>query len=87
MSDRMRIVIGITGASGAALGVRVVKLLSETDQCDIHLVVTRSAERTLMHEIGPNALSAVTAMVTHHHPIEDIGASIASGSFRVAGMP
>lgn len=86
MNDRVRIVIGITGASGAALGVRVVELLSETDQCDIHLVVTRSAERTLMHEIGPNALSAVSAMVTHHHPIEDIGASVASGSFRVAGM-
>ncbi len=86
MSNRLRVVVGISGASGAALGVRVAELLSENDQCDVHLVVTRSAERTLRHEIGPNALSAVSAMVTHHHPNEDIGASIASGSFRTAGM-
>lgn len=86
MSSRLRVVVGISGASGAALGVRIVELLAGTGQCDIYLVVTRSAERTLMHEAGPGALSAVTAMATHHHPNEDIGASIASGSFHTAGM-
>jgi 4-hydroxy-3-polyprenylbenzoate decarboxylase len=86
MSDRPRVVVGISGASGAALGVRVVELLAESGQCDVHLVVTRNAERTLTHEIGPNALSAVTALATRHHPNEDIGASIASGSFRTSGM-
>jgi 4-hydroxy-3-polyprenylbenzoate decarboxylase len=50
------------------------------------LVVTRNAERTLTHEIGPNALSAIAALATRHHPSEDIGASIASGSFRTSGM-
>jgi 4-hydroxy-3-polyprenylbenzoate decarboxylase len=86
MSGRLRVVVGISGASGAALGVRVVELLAESGQCDVHLVVTRNAERTLTHEIGPNALSAVTALATRHHPNEDIGASIASGSFRTSGM-
>lgn len=86
MSDRPRVVVGISGASGAALGVRVVELLAESGQCDIHLVVTRNAERTLTHEIGPNALSAIAALATRHHPSEDIGASIASGSFRTSGM-
>lgn len=86
MSDRPRVVVGISGASGAALGVRVVELLAKTGRCDIHLMVTRSAERTMMHEVGPNALSAVTALATRHHPNDDIGASIASGSFRTAGM-
>ncbi|MCF2524688.1 UbiX family flavin prenyltransferase [Bradyrhizobium sp. G127] len=86
MSDRPRVVVGISGASGAALGVRVVELLAESGQCDVHLVVTRNAERTLTHEIGPNALSAIAALATRHHPSEDIGASIASGSFRTSGM-
>ena len=86
MSSRLRIVVGISGASGAALGVRVVELLAETGQCDIHLVVTHHAERTLLHEVGRNALSALAAMATRHHADEDIGASIASGSFRTAGM-
>ncbi|RTL78120.1 MAG: UbiX family flavin prenyltransferase [Bradyrhizobiaceae bacterium] len=86
MSGRLRIVVGISGASGAALGVRVVELLAETGQCDIHLVVTHHAERTLLHEVGRNALSALASMATRHHADEDIGASIASGSFRTAGM-
>lgn len=86
MSSRFRIVVGLSGASGAVLGVRVVELLAETGQCDIHLVVTRAAERTLLHEVGPNALAAIAAMVTRHHSNEDIGASIASGSFRTSGM-
>lgn len=86
MSSRLRIVVGISGASGAALGVRVVELLAETGQCDIHLVVTHHAERTLLHEVGRDALSAIASMATRHHANDDIGASIASGSFRTAGM-
>lgn len=86
MSSRLRIVVGISGASGAALGVRVVELLAKTGQCDIHLVVTHHAERTLLHEVGRHALSALASMATRHHADEDIGASIASGSFRTAGM-
>lgn len=44
MRSRLRIVVGISGASGAILGVRVVELLAETRRCDIHLVVTQPAE-------------------------------------------
>jgi 4-hydroxy-3-polyprenylbenzoate decarboxylase len=86
MSGRPRIVVGISGASGAALGVRIIELLSEIGQHDIHLVVTPSAERTLAHEVGPHALPAISAMVRRHHSNDDVGASIASGSFRTAGM-
>jgi len=52
----------------------------------VHLVVTRSAERTLAHEVGPHALDAISRLAARRHPIEDVGASIASGSFRTAGM-
>lgn len=85
MSGQPRIVVGISGASGAALGVRVVELLAATP-CELHLVVTPSGERTLAHEVGEDALPRIAAMATRYHINSDIGASIASGSFRTAGM-
>jgi 4-hydroxy-3-polyprenylbenzoate decarboxylase len=86
MTARPRIVVGISGASGAALGVRVIELLAATGQCELHLVVTPAGRRTLAHEIGDDALSRIATMVTRHHEHTDIGASIASGSYRTAGM-
>jgi flavin prenyltransferase len=86
MTDHPRIVVGISGASGAALGVRVVELLAATKQCELHLVVTPSGERTLAHEVGEDALPRIAAMAARHHSIGNIGASIASGSCRTAGM-
>jgi flavin prenyltransferase len=86
MTARPRIVVGISGASGAALGVRVIELLAATGQCELHLVVTPAGRRTLAHEVGDNALPRIAAMVEYHHEHADIGASIASGSYRTAGM-
>lgn len=81
-----RVVVGISGASGAALGVRVVELLAEAGTCEVHLVVSRAAERTLAQECGEATLARIGALAARHHPIEDIGAAIASGSFHTAGM-
>jgi len=80
-----RIVIGISGASGAMLGIRIVELLVEAG-CETHLVVSRTGERTMAHEVGPDALHRVQALAACHHSIDDVGATIASGSFRTAGM-
>lgn len=80
-----RIVVGISGASGAMLGIRIVHLLAEAG-CETHLVVSRSAERTIAHEIGPQALSEARDLASCCHSIDDVGATIASGSFRTAGM-
>lgn len=80
-----RVVIGISGASGALLGIRAVELLAAAG-CETHLVVSRSAERTIAHEVGDDALRRVQAMSACSHSIEDVGATIASGSFRTAGM-
>jgi flavin prenyltransferase len=85
MSKPRRIVIGISGASGAAVGVRVVELLATTDS-ELHLVVSSAAERTIAHEVGPKALEHVAELVHRRHDINEIGACIASGSFRTAGM-
>lgn len=86
MSAFPRLVVGISGASGAALGVRVLELLAATRRCELHVVVTPSGERTLNHEVGHQTLARISEMATKHYAINDIGATIASGSFRTAGM-
>jgi 4-hydroxy-3-polyprenylbenzoate decarboxylase len=79
-----RIVIGISGASGAIYGVRLLKLLRELE-VETHLVVSRSAQVTLSQEMGLQ-LDDVKALADVHYPNADIGAAISSGSFRVDGM-
>ena len=81
-----RVIVGITGASGAALAVRIVEQLAALEDIEIHLVVSDAARRTLGLECGPDALERLLPLVHRHHPISDIGASIASGSFTVRGM-
>jgi 4-hydroxy-3-polyprenylbenzoate decarboxylase len=86
MSRPERVVVGISGASGAALGLRVVERLAEAGTVEIHLVVSPAAERTLATEVGPQALARLRDLAAHCHDHRDVGATIASGSFRAAGM-
>lgn len=81
-----RVIVAISGASGAAIGVRIVERLAELGGCEIHLVVSAAAERTLATEVGPDALPRLQKLATRHHPHDDIGACIASGSFQASGM-
>lgn len=83
-TERSRVVVGISGASGAIYGVRTLDALKELD-IESHLVVSRAALLTLAQEtdLTPDDLSA-RADVTHR--LADVGASIASGSFRTLGM-
>ncbi|PWB62283.1 MAG: 3-octaprenyl-4-hydroxybenzoate carboxy-lyase [Bradyrhizobiaceae bacterium] len=85
MSAPARVVVGLSGASGAAIGLRVVELLAREVGAEVHLVVTRAAERTVAHEAGASALARIEALA-RRHAIDDVGAPIASGSFRTAGM-
>jgi 4-hydroxy-3-polyprenylbenzoate decarboxylase len=80
-----RVVLGIAGASGAALGLSVAQQLAELN-VQVDLVISKAAERTLITECGADAIEKVHKYVTRVHPLEDIGASIASGSVPVAGM-
>lgn len=86
MPDAQRVVVGISGASGAAIGVRVVERLATMGGVEIHLVVSAGGERTLAHEVGSDAITRLAELVHRLHPNSDIGASIASGSFRTRGM-
>jgi 4-hydroxy-3-polyprenylbenzoate decarboxylase len=81
-----RIVLGVSGASGAQIAMRIAELLRDLPGVEAHLVVSRAAERTLMHEIGPDALDRLSRLAAERHHIEDVGAPIASGSFPTAGM-
>lgn len=83
---RERIIVGISGASGAMIGARIVTILAGLGTCDVHLVVTAGGARTLDHEVGPTALGQLQRLATCSHSCANIGASIASGSFRTVGM-
>ncbi len=85
IQDSRRLVVGVSGASCANLAVRLLKAMQDQPGWETHLVVTEGARRTLAHEagIGPGELEA---LATCAHDLRDIGASIASGTFRTAGM-
>lgn len=85
MPGSRRIVIGISGASGAVYGFRLLERLSVRDDIETHLVVTRPGEKTLHQETGRN-VSDLRGLVDELHPVERIGATIASGSFLFDAM-
>lgn len=84
MAKSKRLIVGISGASGIVYGVRVLETLKGGD-VETHLVMSRSAEITLAYEMGIK-VAEVHALADVVHPIQDIGASIASGSFKTEGM-
>lgn len=78
------LVIAITGASGAIYGVTLLQMLQKAE-IPTHLVISSAGERTLRHELSINSTD-LNELVTHIHSPKDIGAAIASGSFRTSGM-
>ncbi len=80
-----RVIVGISGASGAALGVSVVRQLREVG-AEVDLVASPAAQRTLHEEVCSDAWDKVKARAARVHDVQNIGASIASGSVPVAGM-
>ncbi|TFW21944.1 UbiX family flavin prenyltransferase [Duganella callida] len=86
MSDRLRrIVIAITGATGAVYGVRLLQHLQHTPGVETHLVISDAAVLTLHQETGLQRRE-VESLSHVVHKVRDIGASIASGSFQTDGM-
>ena len=80
------VIVGISGASGAAIGMRIVERLAENPACAVHLVVSPAAERTLAAEVGKDALARLRGLATYHYDHSDVGARIASGSFPIDAM-
>ena len=86
MADRpRRVVVAITGATGAVYGVRLLQYLSATPGIETHLVLSDAATLTLHQETGLQRRE-VEGLAHVVHKNRDIGASIASGSFQSDGM-
>lgn len=81
---RKRLIIGISGASGAIYGIRLLELLRQTD-IETHLILTKSAQVTIALETD-RKVREVMEMADVVHASADISASISSGSFRTLGM-
>jgi 4-hydroxy-3-polyprenylbenzoate decarboxylase len=83
--QKPRLVVAITGASGVVYGVRALQILRRLGSHETHLIMSPAAVRTLIEEteLAPDDVRALADVV---HSYTDIGASIASGSFRTDGM-
>ena len=81
----MRLVVGITGASGSIYGIRLLEVLRGDADVQTHLVISAAGKRTLIEETR-YSVADVEALAHHRYDVKDIGASIASGSFRTGGM-
>lgn len=79
-----RLIIGISGASGVQYGVRALQLLASLP-IETHLVMSKSAELTVHHELDMS-VAEIRALADEFHPVKNVGASVASGSFAGLGM-
>ena len=80
-----RIIVGISGSSGAVYGARLLEVLASMDGIETHLVISKGAVATLEYETDylPDALAAMADVV---YDERSLGATIASGTFRTDGM-
>jgi flavin prenyltransferase len=83
-TGRRRMIVGISGATGIIYGLRLLDMLHELD-IETHLVVTKAGERTLAYETELTSRE-LRERADHVYSDADIGAAIASGSFRTMGM-
>jgi polyprenyl P-hydroxybenzoate and phenylacrylic acid decarboxylases len=81
----MRLIVGVSGASGSIYGLRLLEKLRRDPSVEIHLVLTRSAKRTAFLELGKKAAD-FKRLAHYSYPLEDVGCRLASGSFLTDGM-
>jgi len=80
-----RLIVAITGATGAAYGVRLLQVLRETPDIETHLVVSDAGLLNLQQELDMDRMQ-IEALADVAHHVHDVGATIASGSFQSYGM-
>ena len=80
-----RLIVAITGASGAIYGIRILETLALDKSIETHLILSPAGRATIAQET-PYSAKEVEALATVVHPPANIGASIASGSFETMGM-
>ena len=80
-----RLIVGMSGATGSIYGIRILQVLARMEDIETHLVMSKAAKMTVQVET-PHSVKEVERLADVVHDINNIGASIASGSFRTAGM-
>lgn len=83
--DKKRLIVGVSGASGSPLAIELLRRLRMCPDVESHLIVTRSAALTLLQE-SDLTLKQLQALADVNYSNDDIGAAIASGSFKTVGM-
>jgi len=81
----MRLIVAITGSSGAIYGIRLLEALRAVPKVEVHLILSKGGKLTIGLETG-RSIKSVDALAHEVHSDQDLAASIASGSFRTAGM-
>jgi len=81
----MRLVVGISGSSGAIYGIRLLEALRKVSDLETHLIISAAGKRTILEETD-YPIKDVEALATRVYDNRDIGAALASGSFRTGGM-
>ncbi|HDR1160902.1 UbiX family flavin prenyltransferase [Pasteurella multocida] len=84
-NDKKRLIIGISGASGAIYAIRLLEVLKPLDHIETHLIISNAAKQTIAAETD-YSIQAVKALADVNYDVRDIGAAISSGSYRTLGM-
>jgi flavin prenyltransferase len=84
-NNKKRLVVGMSGASGAILGIEILKVLRENPEYETHLVISSGGEETILQETNFK-VEEVIALADKFYDIKNISASIASGTFKTEGM-
>lgn len=81
----MKIIVGLSGASGTILGIELLRTLQEYPHCETHLIITDGARKTLTQETSIK-IDNVVSLAEYCHDINNMAAPISSGSFQTDGM-
>jgi 4-hydroxy-3-polyprenylbenzoate decarboxylase len=81
----VKLIVGISGASGSIYGVRLLERLHKRENVELHLILTRSGEKTLFLETGKSAAD-LKPLANYSYSMEDIGCRLASGSYPTDAM-
>jgi 4-hydroxy-3-polyprenylbenzoate decarboxylase len=85
LNTKKRLIVAISGATGAIYGVRILEILSKMDEIETHLVLSKAGKMTIQVETT-YSVKDVEALADVVHDVGNVGASVSSGSFRTQGM-
>lgn len=81
-----RLIVGISGASGSPLALRLLQTLADLPQIETHVIMTRGARLTARYELGDQGAEELMGLADAYHELDALGDSIASGTFKTLGM-